>query len=172
MATSTLSAKRAVLPQWDDIFLLRRTIALFTPWAWVIGLVAAALMLLAIGGTTAIFENDYFRRMTPVRTQDYFFWGVSAALVGLLAGTYVVSRAGEQLGKAVTGGFLADLAVGCPICNKVVVASIGTSGALTFFEPLQIVLGIMSVGFLAYALLFRARGIAGECSLPAALEQH
>ena len=32
---------------------------------------------------------------------------------------------------------LAFLAVGCPLCNKVVVLLLGASGALTYFEPIQ-----------------------------------
>jgi len=155
-----------LLPSRQDLFLLRAAVRAFTPGAWVAGVLAALFVLLAIGGTTAIFENDFFRRMTPVRPQDYVIWLLSALLVGLLAGTFVVSRATGQAGKAVAGGFFADIAVGCPVCNKVVVAAIGSSGALTFFGPLQLFIGIGSIGLLAIALILRARAIAGVCPAP------
>lgn len=155
--------QRPVLPSGQDLFLLRAAVRAFTPAAWVAALGAALFMLVAIGGTTAIFENDFFRRMTPVRPQDYVILVLSAMLVGLLAGTFVVSRASEQAGKALAGGFFADIAVGCPVCNKIVVAAVGSSGALTFFGPLQLFIGIGSIGLLTSALVLRARAIAGVC---------
>lgn len=156
----------AFRPSRDDVAVLRRTLRAFTPRAWVAAFGAGLLVLLAIGGTTAIFNNDYFRRMTPVRAQDYAVWLVSAVLLGLLAGTFIVSRASQHAGKVVAGGFLADVAVGCPVCNKVAVALIGSSGALTFFGPLQILIGIGSIVLLAVALVLRARAIAGSCPAP------
>lgn len=166
-AMATLrQAQQGILPSRQDLILLRTALGAFTPGAWIAALLAGLLVLLAIGGTTAIFENDFFRRMTPVRPQDYVFWLLSALLVGLLAGTFVVSRATEHAGKAAAGGFFADIAVGCPICNKIVVAAIGSSGALTFFGPLQLFIGIGSVGLLAVALILRARTIAGVCPVP------
>lgn len=161
-------AQRLALPSRQDVLLLGTALRSFTVAAWIAALAAGLLVLLAIGGTTAIFDNDFFRRMTPVRTQDYVFWVLSAVLVGLIAGTFVLSRATEQAGKAVAGGFLADIAVGCSICNKIVVAAIGSSGALTFFGPLQLFIGIGSVGLLAIALMLRARAIAGVCPIPSA----
>lgn len=160
-------AQELLVPSRQDLFVLRTTLRAFTPGAWLAAVTAGLLVLLAIGGTTAIFENDFFGRMTPVRAQDYVFWILSAVLVGLLAGTFVVSRASEHAGKAVAGGFFADIAVGCPICNKIVVAALGTSGALTFFEPLQLFIGIGSVALLAFALLLRARSIGGTCPVRA-----
>jgi len=56
------------------------------------------------------------------------------------------------------GGLLAFFAVGCPICNKVVVIALGTSGALTWFAPVQPYLGVVALGLLAWALRVRLRG--------------
>ncbi|MBI2765922.1 MAG: hypothetical protein HYX53_08440 [Chloroflexi bacterium] len=156
---------RSVLPSRQDLPLLGTMIRAFTPGAWLAALLAALFVLVAVGGTTAIFQNDFFQRMTPVRPQDYVIWLATALLVGLLAGTFVLSRASEQAGKAVAGGFFADVAIGCPICNKVVVAVIGSSGALTYFGPLQIFIGIGSLGLLALALILRARAMGGVCPI-------
>ena len=159
---------RSAVPAWSDILALRSVLGAFTPGAWVATFLAGFGALVLIGGTTAIFQNDLFQRMTPVRPQDYVIWLITGLLVGLIAGTFVLSSAGEQAGKAVAGGFFADVAVGCPVCNKVVVAVIGSSGALTFFGPLQIFIGIGSLALLAVALLLRARTLTGVCPLPLA----
>lgn len=134
---------------------------------WLVAIVAAAGTLLAIGTVAAIFDNPYFTRMTAVRTQDYVIWAATAALVGLIAGTFAATRIPGHAGKLMTGGFFADIAVGCPVCNKVVVLLIGTSGALTFFDPLQLWIGLGSLGLLGWTLLLRARAISGSCSLAA-----
>jgi hypothetical protein len=57
------------------------------------------------------------------------------------------------------------LAVGCPVCNKLVVFLIGTSGALTFFAPLQLYIGIGSVLLLAWTLVIRARAVTLGCNV-------
>lgn len=159
---------RSLAPSRDDARLVWATIRAFTPGAWLGAVLAGAAVLLFIGVTTAVVQNELFARMTPVRTQDYVFWLLTAGLAGLIAGTFVLSNVEGNAGKAVAGGFFADIAIGCPICNKIVVAVLGTSGALTFFGPLQLLIGAASIGLLALALVFRARSIAGVCPLPAA----
>lgn len=146
---------------------LRTTLMMFGLRGWVFALLGAAAAMLAIGTLAAIFDNPYFTRMTPVRTQDYVIWIATGVLIGLVAGTYGVSSAAGSAGKALAGGFFADLAVGCPICNKAVVLLIGTSGALTYFDPLQLWIGVASVGLLAWTLLLRARAVTGQCAVQA-----
>ncbi len=62
------------------------------------------------------------------------------------------------------GGFAAFLAIGCPVCNKIALVLLGTSGALTVWAPLQPVIGALSLvllaGTLAWRLRLRARGNA------------
>jgi hypothetical protein len=137
---------------------------MFTLKAWIITALAAAIGLVVIGLPTAIYENPFFVRMTPVRPQDYVIWVVSAVLIGLTVGSYFAggSKAGEE--KILSGGVLSILAVGCPICNKPVVLLLGISGALTFFAPIQLYIGIASVLLLGWTLLLRARALASKCS--------
>jgi len=139
--------------------------SMFTPKAWVIATLAAAIGLVVIGLPTAIYENPFFVRMTPVRAQDYVIWVVSSALIGLTVGSYFAggSKAGEE--KILSGGVLSVLAVGCPICNKPVVLLLGTSGALTFFAPVQVYIGIASVLLLGWTLLLRAKALTDTCSV-------
>jgi hypothetical protein len=117
---------------------------------------------------TDLIDTPLFVRMTPPEWWNYPLWVAGAVLVGLLAATYVAdpgqSRSGDsQGGKVFGGGLLSVYAVGCPVCNKLVVLALGASGALTYFGPAQPVLGLLSVGLLLYAL--RAR-LAGEASCP------
>lgn len=135
---------------------------------WVVAVVAAAAGAMLMGLPTVMFGNPWFGRMTPTRTQDYVFWIVSAVLLGLIAGTFVgkqpapAEKAAEK--SAATGGVLSTLAIGCPVCNKVVVLLIGTSGALTYFAPAQLVIGAASVALLFWTLLLRADAVtASSC---------
>jgi len=120
--------------------------------------------LVLSGVPTDIIDTPLFTRMTPVAWWNYPFWVAGAVLVGLLATTYVAAAAdqdssgGSQGEKALGGGLLSVLAIGCPVCNKLVVLALGASGALTYFAPIQPVLGFFSVGLLAYALRVRLAG--------------
>jgi len=59
---------------------------------------------------------------------------------------------------ASVGGLLGFLAVGCPVCNKLVVVALGTTGAMSWFAPIQPILAVASVVVLAIALRTRLRG--------------
>lgn len=124
---------------------------------------------LAIGVPTGIVPTALYTRMTPVLWWNYPIWGLTAVLSGLVTATYVRdprdNRAANGFGTASGGGLLAAFAVGCPICNKLVVAAVGISGALNLWLPLQPVLGAASVLLLAWALRRRLRG-AGACPVP------
>lgn len=56
------------------------------------------------------------------------------------------------------GALLSVLAVGCPVCNKLVVLLLGVSGALSWFAPAQPLLAVLSVILLAFGLRRRLRG--------------
>ena len=139
--------------------------SMYTPKAWIITALAAAIGLVVIGLPTAIYDNPFFVRMTPVRPQDYVIWVVSSVLIGLTVGSYFAGgpKAGEE--KILSGGVLSVLAVGCPICNKPVVLLLGTSGALTFFAPVQLYIGVVSVLLLGWTLLLRVKALADTCSV-------
>ncbi|MDP9486824.1 MAG: hypothetical protein M3Q49_13755 [Actinomycetota bacterium] len=130
---------------------------------------AGAGWLVLSGVPTDIVDMPLFVRMTPVRWWDYAFWVAGAVLVGLLTATYVGdpgrgNPGSPQGGKAVGGGLLTVFAVGCPACNKLVVLALGAGGAMTYFAPIQPVLGFLSLGLLAYALRMRLAG-AVSCAV-------
>ncbi len=135
----------------------------------VVGTVVAVVVALAIGIPTGIVETPWYTRMTPVLWWNYPVWALSAVMTGALAATYVRNPAvpvpPTQGGKTLLGSMLSLFAVGCPICNKLVVMALGVSGALTWFAPVQPFLATASLGLLAYALWARRRA-AIACRMP------
>ena len=98
--------------------------------------------------------------MTPVRTLDLVLWPVTSVLTGALLATYVLPAACARRtpGSAgIASGTLGWLAIGCPICNKLVVGAIGITGALNVFAPLQPFLGLLGVLIAATGLMLRLR---------------
>jgi hypothetical protein len=131
------------------------------PW-WRFGLLtvaATALYAAVVGVLAGILPNPVFHRVVPVDVWNLLSWLLPAVLFGALAATYLVPwpRACRVGGRAGTGGVLSFLAAGCPVCNKLVVLAVGTTGALDYFRPLQPLLGLASLILLAFALWARLR---------------
>ena len=135
-------------------------------WYWVRAAPIAAASALVIAVPTRLIPNGFFTRMTPTRPQDYAFLFVSSALVGL---TFAARPStGDAERRALAGGVGTYLAVGCPICNKVVVAMLGASGAMAYFAPIQPFLGVGAIALLVVALRRRLRAVRAEsCPVPA-----
>ncbi len=53
--------------------------------------------------------------------------------------------------------FGAFLAIGCPVCNKLALLLLGTSGALSIWAPIQPILGAASLALLAGTAVWRLR---------------
>jgi hypothetical protein len=133
--------------------------------------VGAALTALLLGIPTDVIPNDLFGRMTPVEPYAVPVLILTAVLGGALLGTWLGVEAptcptrGSGTGSAL-GGVLAWLAIGCPVCNKLVLLALGTSGALTWFAPLQPWLAGGSVVVLAAALAWRVRALLARPPAP------
>jgi predicted membrane protein len=129
--------------------------------------VATALIALALGIPTDVVPNPWFVRMTPPGFSNYFFWVTSSILIGALLATYALPRAGPNMVtySGAGSGLLGVLAVGCPICNKLVVALLGVSGALEYFAPIQPLLGAAGLAVAAIALVIRLRGARRACAV-------
>lgn len=124
------------------------------------GLLAGAFVTLVIGIPTLIIPNHWFSRMVPVRPRDYVFLALTVLLTALIAATYAMPAAcALQEGKLAGGGLLSFLAVGCPVCNKIVVLAIGMSGATSYFEPLQPIIALAGLALLGYGLFIRLRAV-------------
>lgn len=133
----------------------------------------AVLSGLAIGLPTDVIPNPIFGRQgTPVEPWAVPVLIATAVLSGLLIATYLdlerstTDESVDQPTKlASVGGFLSFFAVGCPICNKLVVIALGTSGALSWFAPVQPYMGVAALALLAWALRTRLLGTI-SCPVP------
>jgi hypothetical protein len=135
-------------------------------WAHAAG--ASVLTALLIGLPTDVLPNPWFTRMTPVGPLDYVFWPLTSLLTGMLLATYVLPAAPAGSGgrrAGVGAGVLGWLAIGCPVCNKLVVVLLGSAGAMEYFAPVQPVLGALAVGLAGAALAIRLRGFVAGCQL-------
>jgi len=142
-------------------------------WSWVHWLVAAlgaVGVALVVGVPTGLLATPFYTRMTAAPGWSYGAWVSTAGLSGLLIATYI-QRPMTPQGQA-RAGVVANvgsmLAVGCPVCNKVVVAVAGVGGALHVWAPLQPVIAAASLALLGWALWRRLNTQATACPVPAA----
>lgn len=141
------------------------------PRRWWDALAATALTVVVIAVPTDLIDTPVFGREVPPTWWSWPALLVSAVLSGLLFATYVRNgdepeqedRRSGRLGGA--GGLLTFFAVGCPVCNKLVLLALGTSGAMTYFEPVQPVLSVAAIGLLVWAVYKRLTGQL-SCAVP------
>jgi len=155
----------------------------FAAWAgvWTVA------SLVGFGLVVAIIPNPVFSRQIPVEPFAIGVWLLSAPLMGLIAATYMAPPAakvapadsltadllplsGEPQSTTLgtVAGLGAFLAIGCPVCNKIALLLLGTSGALSIFGPLQPVIGGVSLVLLVVTLVWRMRlwTQGATCRLP------
>ncbi|MDQ2790294.1 MAG: hypothetical protein M3Y73_11475 [Actinomycetota bacterium] len=132
------------------------------PRGFIVGgsaVVAAAVSALVVGVPTDVIDTPWFTRMTPVRVWEYPVLVLTALLTGAWFGLRAAGPQRSGADSRVLGSsILSAFAVGCPICNKIVIALLGVSGALGIWAPVQPVLGALSVAVLATAVWLRWRG--------------
>ena len=135
-----------------------------------LSLAAAGAVAVALAIPTAILDNPWFTRMTAVEPEQYVFWIATSLLSGALLATYLMPELRHGIAATSAGaGLLGVFAVGCPVCNKLVVALIGASGALNYFAPIQPLIGLAAVALSSWALWVRYRGLRDPaCPLPRA----
>lgn len=137
-------------------------------WWFALGTAVATVLFVAV--PTAMIPNPVFGREIPPTAWAWPVLITSGVLAGLVAATYVARKdvgareRGGRLGAA--GAFATFFAVGCPVCNKLVLLALGYAGALQYFQPVQPYLGAASVILLAVALVMRIRR-ERSCPLPA-----
>ena len=137
---------------------------------WLVGAATATLVYVLVAIPTVLIPNSFFSREIPPTWWSYAALAATSLLTGMLTATYVASpiaRTGATNKSGMFGSVLAFFAVGCPVCNKVVLLALGTTGAMKLFEPVQPALALLSIGLLAWALV---RRISQEnaCRAPAA----
>lgn len=152
----------------------------WTPRQWAAAGIAFIATVLLVGIPTAVIPNPVFGRAVEPTWWSLPVLLVTGVLGGLLLATYVrpdgpardadssdgtpgdATAADESVDRpakwGTVGGFLAYFAIGCPVCNKLVLIALGSSGALTWFAPVQPLLALASIVVLAVALRARLRG--------------
>ena len=160
-----LRERRAGLKGADILYTGRvETLTAIRGWGmrhYLVALAAGVGWLVISGVPTDLIDTPLFVRMTPPEWWNYPSWVAGAVLVGLLTATYVADPDRNRTdashgGKILGGGLLSVFAMGCPVCNKLVVLAPGASGALTYFAPVQPVLALLTLGLLLYALRAKA----------------
>jgi hypothetical protein len=136
--------------------------AVLRGWGWRRWAITAAAALgtaVVVAVPTAIIPTPLFGREVPVTWWSYPTLAVTAVLSGLLVATYVGAPPSPrpQSRRAWAGAALSWFAVGCPVCNKLVLLALGYNGAITWFAPVQPALALGSVGLLGWALRSRLR---------------
>lgn len=152
----------------------------------------AVVVALLIGIPSDLVDNPIFGRPVPVRAIDYPIWIVTSLLIGLTLAIRPDSEGslgqvertddapldGEGPAEVVDdtrplwAGFVSFLAVGCPVCNQVVVLALGTSGALSWWAPVQPFVGLAAIGLAGWALHRRlATYDLKACPIPGAADR-
>lgn len=119
---------------------------------WAIAAAGAVISAAVVGLPADLIPNPVFGRSLAVETWAYPVWIVSSLLAGVVLATEL--RPGRPL---TGGGLLALFAVGCPVCNKPALLLLGSAGAITWFAPLQPLLGMLAIVVLLVAALVRLR---------------
>ncbi len=138
---------------------------------WASAAVATVATILVLGLPTDLIPNPVFARQVEAPWWTWPALLVTSVLSGLLFATYVREPGGGHVevdadGKrGIAGGLLTFFAVGCPVCNKLVILALGYAGALKWFEPVQPFLGAVAIGLLVWALRARLRGQLA-CAVP------
>jgi hypothetical protein len=134
----------------------------FTTWPvrrWLVAAITALAAFLLLGLSTAVIPNPVFGRSIAPTDWAMEVLVATAVLTGLLTATYVRAGGEEHLNRPATAGaLLSYFAIGCPVCNKLVLVALGASGAIQFFAPIQPYLAVAGLGLLAWALMVRLRG--------------
>ncbi|MFG1955276.1 hypothetical protein [Micromonospora sp. NPDC048830] len=141
----------------------------WTPRRLAAVVLGAAATAVVIAVPTDLIDTPLFTRSVAVTWWAWPALAATAVLAGLLLATYVQpADAGSPVAEkrlGTVGGLLSLLAVGCPVCNKLVLLALGTSGAMTWFAPAQPLLAVASIVLLGWALHRRLR-YERSCPVP------
>ncbi|MEI6362727.1 MAG: hypothetical protein WCP95_11380 [Actinomycetes bacterium] len=141
----------------------------WSPRRWSVALLAGVATALLVAIPTAVIPNPVFGRTVAVTWWSYPVVVLTGVLGGLLFATYVREPVpdshspddGDEVDRAsklgMVGALVSFFAVGCPVCNKLVLVALGASGAVTWFAPFQPILALASVVLMVVALRIRLR---------------
>jgi hypothetical protein len=127
---------------------------------WWVAAGTALFTVVFIAVPTDLIDTPLFSREIPPTVWSWPVLILSAVLAGMVTATYVARPDAVASGRAagrlsMAGWFVTFFAVGCPVCNKLVLLALGTTGAMQFFEPIQPYLAAASILLLGWALFAR-----------------
>lgn len=133
---------------------------------WIAALATAVIFTIVVAIPTDLIDTPFFTRDIPVTWWAWPSLIISSILAGLLVATYVkrsdVDHEQEDKPATRRGGWVAGIltffAVGCPVCNKLVLLALGYAGAISWFAPVQPYLQLAAIVVLVWALRVRLRG--------------
>jgi uncharacterized membrane protein len=142
------------------------------PTTYLRALPYALIAALAIGIPSDLIDTPLFGRPVDTRPIDYVIWAITSALIGLVFAIRLPASHHEEQERNDTrtmwSGFVSFLAVGCPVCNQLVVALVGTGGALSWWAPVQPIVGAAAIAVVLWALRTRVLTFQlAACPLPA-----
>jgi hypothetical protein len=135
---------------------------------WTLGATAGLATIVLLGIPTGVIDNPWFGRKVPVRGFEVVVLAVLAVITGLFAATYARPTAADRRLRrtGIASGAFSWFAISCPLCNPLVVALLGTSGATGAFARVQPLLGVAAVALGGLALMLRLRAIRrGACRI-------
>ena len=137
----------------------------WTSWHFTVAALAGIATYFLLGIPTDVVNNRVFGRSIDATPWSMPVLIATAILSGLLAATYVGVSVFDSAAKMGTiGGALSFFAIGCPVCNKLVLIALGTTGAINYFGPIQPYLAFVGLLLLLWAFLRRLKN-ASTCAI-------
>ena len=121
---------------------------------WMVSLGIAGSIFAMLGTVTALWQNPFFIRMTPITIWDFVILGLEALLLGMYLG---IRAPACGVARASLGGVFGFLGFGCSICNQLLILIFGASFLLTYFEPYRYLVGFAGIAMLILALVRKLR---------------
>ncbi len=148
------------------VMMYREVLRQWNARQWTAAVIGAVVTFLVLGIPTDIVPNPVFGRAIEPTWWSLPVLVATSLLSGLLLATYINTNAFDRSARVGgIGGLMAYLAIGCPVCNKVVLIALGTTGAMNWFAPVQPYLGIAALLVIAYALHKRLSTM-NSCAVP------
>jgi hypothetical protein len=139
-----------------------KSLLLWSKKRWLVASATAMATGLFISLPTAILKTPIFGREIEVTPWSVPVVIVTSILSGMLFATYIKMEQSIDEDRSLkvggAGALFSFLAVGCPVCNKLVLVALGYSGAIQYFAPVQPYLAAAGILLLAYALRKRLIG--------------
>jgi len=136
-----------------------KALVAFTPRRIGVATLAGLVTFLLLGLTTALIENPVFGRPIDAPAWGFAALTLTSVLSGIILATYVATPLPADTDTATrrftVAGVLTFFAIGCPTCNKLVLIALGSSGAITWFAPIQPYLATAGIVLLIWVAITR-----------------